>query len=147
MEGSKDDWDYYFSRFEWDTKAIIESAIKAGKTVCTPKCFPKMRLLKFYQFSTFDELEVVYYNLLEPKAEEANYIEKNEIDLLIVPGVMFDKKGYRIGFGGGYYDRFLTDFTNTTVSLSSIGQLVESLPIEKFDLPVQYVITDQGIIA
>lgn len=133
--------------FEWDTKAIIESAIKAGKTVCAPKCFPKMRLLKFYQFSTFDELEVVYYNLLEPKAEEANYIEKNEIDLLIVPGVMFDKKGYRIGFGGGYYDRFLTDFTNTTVSLSSIGQLVESLPIEKFDLPVQYVITDQGIIA
>ncbi|RKQ18863.1 5-formyltetrahydrofolate cyclo-ligase [Oceanobacillus bengalensis] len=131
--------------FEWNTKAIIEAGWKHGKIICVPKCFPKEKKMVFYKLEHFDQLEVVYYNLLEPKPEETMEIEKQEMDLLIVPGVVFDKEGYRIGFGGGYYDRFLTDFQNITVSLLHSIQRLEGLPVEAHDLAVNYLITEKGI--
>ena len=126
--------------FEWNTKTIIEQAWKENKTVCIPKCEPKEKKLTFYQFDTYNQLEVVYYNLLEPKPEREKLVNKAFIDLLIVPGVLFDRRGYRIGFGGGYYDRFLMDFPNDTVSLISAMQLVDKVPEESFDVPVQHLI-------
>jgi len=132
--------------FEWDTKPIIEAAWKAGKHICAPKCTPKERKLTFYQFTNYNQLEVVYYDLLEPKANETVAVSKNEIDLLIVPGLIFDKKGYRIGFGGGYYDRYLADFSNQTLALACEAiQVVEAVPAEHFDIPVQQLVTEQGV--
>lgn len=132
--------------FEWDTKAIIDAAWKQGKIVCIPKCYPKEKELVFYQFESYDELEVVYYHLLEPKPEAPKEINKARIDLLIVPGIVFDVLGYRIGFGGGYYDRFLMDYPNKTISLVSTIQIVDHIPAESFDIPVQYLITEEKII-
>lgn len=131
---------------EWDTKPIIETAWGQGKTVCVPKCQPKEKGLVFYQFHTYEQLETVYYRLLEPKPEESKRLEKYQIDLLIVPGLLFDRKGFRIGFGGGYYDRFLHDFPNETLSLTSEQQLVEHLPAESFDIPVNHIITENGLV-
>ncbi|GAB3051092.1 5-formyltetrahydrofolate cyclo-ligase [Virgibacillus ainsalahensis] len=132
--------------FEWDTKQIIEAAWDQNKSVCVPKCNPQQKSLTFYQLDTYEQLEVVYYNLLEPKPEAKKRVEKLSIDLLVVPGLMFNTEGYRIGFGGGYYDRFLTDFTNETVSILSTDQLVNPLPSEIYDIPVNYLITEKGII-
>lgn len=132
--------------FEWETQAIIEAAWKENKQVSVPKCDPATKGLTFYQLITYEQLEVSYYNLKEPNPDKSQATEKASIDLLIVPGLIFDKNGYRIGFGGGYYDRFLTDFPNETVSLISNGQLVDELPKEKFDLPVHYLITEDGIL-
>lgn len=129
--------------FEWDTRRIIETAWRQNKTVCVPKCDPKDKKLTFYQLDSYDQLEVVYYNLLEPKPEITKKVEKASIDLLIVPGILFDKEGYRIGFGGGYYDRFLSDFPNVTASLSSAIQIVDYIPAEPFDIPVHHLITDK----
>lgn len=131
--------------FEWDTSIIIRSSWEAGKRICSPKCQPETREMDFYEYNDLNELEVVYYDLKEPKAIKNNYIHKDEIDLLIVPGILFDKRGYRIGFGGGYYDRFLTDFNNTTLSLVSEIQLVDEVPYESFDIPVQYIVTEKGL--
>lgn len=131
--------------FEWDTKAIIEAAWNDNKQVSVPKCDPSIKALTFYQLTTYEQLEVVYYNLKEPNPDQSQETEKSTIDLLIVPGLLFDPSGYRIGFGGGYYDRFLTNFPNTTVSLISKGQLVKEIPKEKFDLPVNYLITEDGL--
>lgn len=131
-------------RFEWNTKPIIEVGWQQGKTMCVPKCIPQEKKLIFYRLDHFSQLEVVYSGLLEPKPEEATQIEKSHIDLLIVPGLLFDKKGFRVGFGGGYYDRFLTDFPNQTVSLMHSSQLVERVPSESFDIPVQQLITENG---
>ncbi|MBM7597960.1 5-formyltetrahydrofolate cyclo-ligase [Virgibacillus halotolerans] len=128
--------------FEWDTKAIIERAWEQDKTVCVPKCEPQQKKLTFYQLDTYDQLEVVYYKLLEPKPDPKKQMDKKAIDLLIVPGILFDQQGYRIGFGGGYYDRFLIDFPNQTVSLVSAIQLVDKVPSESFDIPVQHLITN-----
>lgn len=132
--------------FEWNTKPIIETAWQEGKKVCVPKCQPKQRKLDFYKIHTYDQLEVVYYNLLEPIPEETDKIEKHMIDLLVVPGVLFDKNGFRIGFGGGFYDRFLTDFPNNLISIASNVQIVEHLPTESFDIPVNRIITESGFL-
>ncbi len=132
--------------FEWNTGPIIESGWKQGKTMCVPKCIPEERKLVFYKLDNFRQLEKSFYNLLEPKAEETAKVEKPQIDLLIVPGLVFDKNGYRIGFGGGYYDRFLMDFPNKTVSLAHSSQIKGDLPIDSYDIPVQHLITETGKI-
>jgi 5-formyltetrahydrofolate cyclo-ligase len=133
--------------FEWSTKPIIEAAWGQNKTVCVPKCYPKEKKLIFFELNSFDQLEVVYYNLLEPKPEMNKEIKKNSMDLLIVPGVVFDPNGYRIGFGGGYYDRFLKDYSNVSVSLCSKYQLVDRVPVEDFDIAVHYLITEGEMIS
>lgn len=129
---------------EWNTRPIIEAAWQQGKKVCVPKCYPDKKKLSFYQIESYEQLEVVFYNLQEPIPNETTYIDKKHIELLIVPGLVFDQNGFRIGFGGGYYDRFLKDFTNPTVSLISKRQLVDRVPREHFDIPVQHIITEDG---
>ncbi|WP_430785260.1 5-formyltetrahydrofolate cyclo-ligase [Virgibacillus flavescens] len=131
--------------FEWDTREIIESAWRQGKQVSVPKCEPVTKALRFYEFKTYDQLEVVYYNLKEPNPIKSKLMDKNQMDLLVVPGLIFDKNKFRIGFGGGYYDRFLTDFSHTTVSLLSREQLVDKIPKETFDLPIDYLISENEI--
>ncbi len=131
--------------FEWSTKSIIEFGWQQGKTIAVPKCIPSDKRMIFYQLDHFGQLESKYYNLLEPKPEETKEVPKSEIELLIVPGLLYDHRGYRIGFGGGYYDRFLTDYQNNTVSLVYSRQLFESLPTDPFDIPVQHIITENGI--
>lgn len=132
--------------FEWNTTAIIEAAWEENKTISVPKCDPVNKGLNFYQLHSYDQLEVVYYNLKEPNPSHSKATDKTNIDLLIVPGLLFDRNGYRVGFGGGYYDRFLANFTNTTVSLVSNNQLVDEVPTESFDLPVNHLISENGVI-
>src|SRR5699024_5815524 len=111
-----------------------------------PKCYPNDKALKFYKLTSYNELEVVYYRLQEPDPERTTYIHKNDIDLLIVPGLLYNKEGYRIGFGGGYYDRFLVDFPHMTVSLASQYHVMEKMPVEMHDISVDYVITEKGFM-
>lgn len=132
--------------FEWNTQPIIEEAWRVEKTVVVPKCYPKQKELKFYKFRSNNQLEVVYFNLLEPIPKASNLVDNDLIDLLIVPGLIFDKQGYRIGFGGGYFDRFLVSFPNKSLSIVSNIQLVDHIPTEEFDIPVQHLITETGII-
>src|SRR5699024_11392362 len=81
--------------FEWDTIDIIKTAWKQGKQIYVPKCFPENREMTFYKIENFNQTEVVYYNLLEPKPHETESIDKNLIDLIVVPGVVFDNLGDR----------------------------------------------------
>lgn len=132
---------------EWDTRNIVEQALAEGKRVAVPKTIPDTKGLVFYEMTDWAQIiEDGHYGLAEPDIEETDPIDKNDMDLLIVPGLVFTKNGYRIGFGGGYYDRFLTDFIHPTASLVHTRQIVDSFPIESFDIPVHYLITEQGII-
>ncbi|UOQ93739.1 5-formyltetrahydrofolate cyclo-ligase [Halobacillus shinanisalinarum] len=128
---------------EWSTKPIIEQAWAEGKKLVVPKCDPKSKTLTFYSLKSYDQLESVYFGLQEPNPAIAEAVSKEEIELLVVPGLIFDHKGFRIGFGGGFYDRFLTDFNGITVSLISKKQLTTQLPSEVFDIPVQHIITEK----
>lgn len=131
---------------EWSTELIIKAGWQSGKTIVVPKCEPKKKQLHFYKFTSYDELETVYYNLKEPKADNNKYVSKENIDLIIVPGLVFDHHGYRIGFGGGYYDRFLESFSSVTLSLIAEFQLIPSVPKESFDIPVQHIFTNERIV-
>lgn len=136
------------SRFpEVSTIEIIEKAWEQKKRVAVPKCYPKDSSMRFFYLTSFSELETVYFGLQEPIENETFYCEKNSIDLMLVPGVVFDKRGYRIGHGGGYYDRYLQGFTGERVSLAFHEQLVASVPTENHDIPVEFIITDEGLYA
>lgn len=131
---------------EWDTREIVGRAFEEGRAVVIPKTIPDKRELEFYRITDFDQTAIGHFDLEEPDVEMTERVKKDDIDLLIVPGVAFTKNGYRIGVGGGYYDRFLTDFIHPTVSLLHTNQLVDTFPIEPFDIPVMYLITEEGII-
>lgn len=130
---------------EWHTGPIIEKGWREEKKVCVPKCFPAEKKLQFYEIDDYRQLEAGFYDLMEPQPERTVKIDKKEMDLVIVPGLVFDYHGYRIGFGGGYYDRFLTDFPNHTLSLAASFQMKATIPAEAYDIPVQQIITEKGI--
>jgi 5-formyltetrahydrofolate cyclo-ligase len=126
---------------ELDTYQIIRKAWEQGKRIVVPKCHPKEKQMSFHKLAQFTQLESVYFGLLEPIEALTETVDKEEINLLIVPGLAFTNEGYRLGFGGGYYDRFLLDYNGSTVSLAFPIQLKAKLPIEKHDIPVQKIIT------
>ncbi|KMJ60535.1 hypothetical protein AB685_04570 [Bacillus sp. LL01] len=132
------------SRFpEVDTEALITRAWNEGKKVAVPKCFPKDKSMQFYFLEDFDQLETVYFGLKEPIVSIVTPCPKQEMDLMLVPGLLFDKKGYRIGFGGGYYDRYLVDFLGEKLSLAFSQQLVNKVPTDSFDIPVHKIVTNE----
>lgn len=135
--------------FEWDTKAIIQQAWKEGKIVVLPKSNQYHKTLHFIQINDFNELEIGYANILEPRETVHSKVMNHTINLLIVPGLMFDTDGYRLGFGGGYYDRYLKEPEHraTTVSLASEFQLVEKLPRDLYDIPVDYIIMEHRCLS
>lgn len=131
---------------EVDTKLLIERIWQEGKKAAVPKCIPKSRGMDFYIIDSFDQLEVVYMNLQEPQPAITSYAAPDSIDLMIVPGVVYCKSGYRIGFGGGYYDRYLAEFNGHTRSLAFDVQLVDSIEVESHDIPVAGIYTESGYI-
>lgn len=126
---------------EIDTKPIIEEGWKQQKRIVVPKCYPNKKEIKFYQISSFAEVEDSFYSLKEPIIAITPFVPKEEIDLVIVPGIIFDNEGYRIGYGGGYYDRYLHSFLNKTVALAFPFQIVASIPKEEHDIPVGKIIS------
>lgn len=130
---------------EVSTIPIIERAWSSGKEVVIPKCDPYNHTMKFYRITSFSQLETVYFGLKEPIVEQTTYYKPEEIDLMIVPGVVFSRSGYRIGYGGGYYDRYLADFQGMKISLAFTVQLQKEVPFEPHDVPVEAIITNEGI--
>lgn len=124
--------------FEFETTKVIEQGLKEGKTMCIPKTFPG-RKMSFFYHDLSQVLEESKFGVLEPTNDRL--IEKEDIDLLIVPGVAFNKEGYRIGFGGGFYDRYLADFNGKTCSLVFDEQQREDIELEEHDLPVATLFT------
>ncbi|CAM3122232.1 5-formyltetrahydrofolate cyclo-ligase [Filibacter tadaridae] len=132
---------------EVDTRPIIEAAWKNGKRVCVPKCNNDTRAMDFRTISSYDNLETVYMGLLEPIITETESVGKGNIDLQIVPGVVFSPEGYRIGFGGGYYDRYLPGFKGKILALAFEFQTGhKNVPKEMHDIPLGLIITENGFI-
>lgn len=131
---------------EVDTYQIIRKAWELGKKVAVPKCHPKERSLSFRFLTEFSQLESVYYGLLEPIEALTREVSTNQIDLLIVPGLAYTVEGYRLGFGGGYYDRYLTSFSGKTLSLAFDNQIIPNFPVEVHDMAISKIITNNRTI-
>ncbi|MET3318295.1 UNVERIFIED_ORG: 5-formyltetrahydrofolate cyclo-ligase [Peribacillus simplex] len=130
---------------EIPTVRIIEQAWSEGKEVAVPKCDPEKKTMEFKKIMSFNQLESVYYGLLEPVAE-TNKATIEELDVLVVPGLAFTKEGYRLGFGGGYYDRFLSYYRGATLALTYEVQIIDDLPIEVHDIAVGKLITPTKVL-
>ena len=115
-----------------------------GKKVYLPKTWLKERRLTFHRVYSFSDLVPGPFGLLEPnpKNEEADL---GTLEVIFIPGLGFDVKGYRLGYGGGFYDRVLRETSALKVGVCYSFQLVESLPVEPHDVPVDLIITESGI--
>ncbi|MEK4568882.1 5-formyltetrahydrofolate cyclo-ligase [Bacillus sp. FSL K6-3458] len=131
---------------EIPTMPLIEKAWEEGKTVCIPTCFPKTKEMVFYEYTPETKMTSSYFGLLEPDPLEATVVHKEAIDLIIVPGVCFDQRGYRIGFGGGYYDRYLADYHGVTIALCLSLQQTRHIPAEAHDIPVSMIVSEKGTL-
>lgn len=131
---------------EIPTMPLIEKAWEEGKTVCIPTCFPKIKEMVFYEYTPETKMKSSYFGLLEPDPLESTAVHKEAIDLIIVPGVCFDQRGYRIGFGGGYYDRYLADYHGVTIALCLSLQQTRHIPAETHDIPVSMIVSEKGTL-
>ena len=125
---------------EFQTQELIEQALKDGKKVLIPKTYPKGRM----DFVVYDPQQLVKtsFGLLEPQGD-LEVVDASQIDLIHVPGLAFTTEGYRIGYGGGYYDRYLEHFTGHSMSTIYPCQIQDFSP-ESHDIPVQEVLIDEG---
>jgi len=134
---------------EVSTREIIEDLLSQKKRVFIPLTVPETReIIVSELLDPKKDLILGNFNVLEPKEDAIRPVDPNILDLVIVPGVAFDKKGYRIGYGGGYYDRFLAKLPShiPTISIAYELQLIDEVPIEPHDIPVQYIITENEFI-
>ena len=132
---------------EVDTRGIISELWAMGKRVVVPKCDHRTKQMIFYNLTNFDELVPAPMGLFEPNSIITSSIMYKQIDVCIVPGIVFDQRGYRIGYGGGYYDRFLPSFNGKKISISFDEQLVKEVPYEKHDIPIDLLITNKHRIS
>jgi len=128
------------------THDMIKEAIE-NKTVIVPITNKDDCSLTLSELRSWDDLETSCYGILEPRKECIKEVSIDEIDLIIVPGVVFDIKGNRIGHGKGYYDKLLRNTKGITkIGLSFEFQIVENIPIEKHDISMDKIITEKRII-
>lgn len=128
---------------EVDTFRLIREATAAGKRVAVPLCLPVTRGMDFYEISSEADLAPGYYGVLEPVPSRCRLVEDLTSGLCIVPGLTFDSQGFRLGYGKGYYDRFLAAFSGITAGLCYSGCMSWNLPHGYYDRPVDLLITEK----
>lgn len=134
---------------EVSTEPIIDDLFDKGKRIFVPLTVHKTKALIVSELKDLKEdLEVGNFGVMEPKKEATRPVEPSILDLVIVPGVAFDKEGFRIGHGAGYYDRFLPGLPEktATVSIAFDMQLIDKVPVNCYDIAVKYIITEKQFI-
>ena len=119
------------------TVAMLQRALEDGKRVAVPKCYGDE--MRFIYLTDLSQVEKGYCGIPEPIADEP--VADDPTALVLMPGLAFDPQGHRIGYGGGFYDKFLAAEPNhPTLALCYDFQMLEHLETEAFDIPVDYVI-------
>lgn len=144
---------YMDFRNEVKTRDIIKYCISSGKKIAVPvidKCIKTGRrgIVPYVINDVENGMEIGTFGILEPKKDAEKRINPEEIDFVLVPGVAFDKKGNRIGFGAGYYDRFLSKVRKDCIKagLAFHSQILDNIPAEEHDICMDFIISDKGIL-
>ncbi|MBQ7779621.1 MAG: 5-formyltetrahydrofolate cyclo-ligase [Clostridia bacterium] len=136
---------YYPIKGELNVLPLAEAAIKAGKKVAFPLCDTESSTMTYHFVTDLSELKKGSYGIQEPSSELPLYTpSKGKNDLIIIPGVCFDRQGYRVGYGKGYYDRYLNSFGGTAVGVTFHKLLRPSVPRGRFDKHVSLIVTEKG---
>ncbi|MBE0478478.1 5-formyltetrahydrofolate cyclo-ligase [Candidatus Aerophobetes bacterium] len=134
---------------EVQTYRMIADSLKVGKRVAVPVVdLVKKEIIPFEIKNPQVKLESGPFDVPEPVNDERYPLSLKEIELVIVPGVAFDAQGGRVGFGGGFYDRFLEKLSSRVipVALAFECQIVDKVPCDEHDMAVDYIITEKKIV-
>lgn len=131
------------SPIEVDTRVLIRQALQNGKRVAVPYCVEGTRQMEFYYIRSMQDLAPRTFGVLEPVAERCERMRETSQSICIVPGLGFDWYGFRLGYGKGYYDRFLSSYTGFTIGISYEGCMRQRLPHGFYDLPVDLLVTEK----
>lgn len=134
---------------EVDTQEIIKELLdKKEKIIVVPYVVKNNPILQLSELKDFNELEPKTFGILEPKELYKREFNPEKVDLILIPGVVFARNGHRIGYGYGFYDRFLKTIKNnpTKIALVYDFQIVEKIPEEQHDVPMDIIITEAQTI-
>lgn len=144
---------YVSTPIEVNTRGLIVRALADGKRVVVPRCVPDTVTLEMYEIRSMEDLAPGTFSVLEPLPERARLVTDFRRSLCIVPGLMFDMEGYRLGYGKGYYDRFLSayyaslsfqeDDGNEIVGLCYCSMVKNELQHGRYDVPVRLLVTEK----
>ena len=129
---------------EISTKALNIEILTQGKRLCLPRIIGK-GLMEVRLVSSFADLEPAAFGILTPKAD-CPLMSRDDIDLVLLPGLAFDEDLRRLGRGGGYYDRYMQGFSGKSVGLVREMQLLHQLPYQDWDIKADMLITEARIL-
>lgn len=134
---------------EIDISPVAVAAFASGKKVVFPRCIPDTSKMEFHYIGSLDELKPGTMNIPEPDAsapvfKASDITDKNKC-LCIIPALAFDKRGYRIGYGKGYYDRYLSRFECIRAGVIYSELFADQLPNGRFDLKVDFIVSERGV--
>lgn len=135
---------YVSTSIEVDTLRIIENAWKDGKQVAVPRCIPQTRQMEFHFITSFDQLTPGSFSVLEPPAHYPVVTDFSNA-LMLVPGFNFDFFGYRLGYGKGYYDRYMSRYNGAAVGLCYSTELRPHMYHGRYDRAVDTVVSEKWI--
>lgn len=134
---------YVSTAIEVDTFRIIRQALEDGKRVAVPRCVPDTRNMEFYYINSIDELSPGMFGVLEPEVNPDRLYNERDGGLCLVPAFSYDWNGFRLGYGKGYYDRFLSRFEGNIVGICYSECVQRSLPHGRYDRPVELLVTEK----
>ena len=138
---------YVSTDIEVDTREFIESLLQMGKRVAVPRCEGEGSNMNFYYINSLEELVPGSFGVMEPDASKSVMVGDTKNSICIVPAFMFDKSGFRLGDGKGYYDRYLSRYSGSTIGICYAENLKDELFHGKYDRAVDMVITEREILS
>ena len=135
---------YVSTAIEVDTFKIIENAFKDGKKVAVPRCIPETRQMEFHYITSIDQLSPGSFGVLEPPITNQTVTDFSNA-LMLVPGFTFDQYGYRLGYGKGYYDRYLSRYNGSVVGMCYSPEFRHHMFHGRYDRSVDTVVSDLWI--
>ena len=133
---------YVSKPIEVDTIPLLRRALADGKRVACPRCVEGTKQMEFYLIRSLDDLEKRTFGVPEPRVPGCELLTDFSRSLCIVPALMYDLKGYRLGYGGGYYDRFLARYDGYKVGITYRRNILRFLHYGRFDVPVDMIVTE-----
>ncbi len=136
---------YYYINKEVNLTWAMERALNEGKEVYLPKTHLKEKNLTFHRIFSLEELSSGVFGIPEPPLNNP-VIDPKDLDLLLVPGLAFDIQRFRLGYGGGFYDKILKGTKALKIGIAFYFQIIERLPFDPWDEKVDYILTERGLI-
>lgn len=132
-------------RDELEMSDINQWILNNDKTLLLPYIDSKLKKMLFYKVTDLDSLIRNDYGILEPNPSVHERIDEQCIECVLTPGVAFDVNGYRLGYGGGFYDRLFSSIEKTTprIGVAFEVQFIDTLPTEAYDQPIHYLVTEE----